>query len=445
MHFYKWLYPGMRVKRWFFLAFLGLVLIITGFTVIVNIGILSKIEDLIVKWVLSISEGRHNLYGLLLVAGGCIFMFFGIRQMLHSMLTTVAPETEGKLVDIVHRKSILKKGPKVVAIGGGTGLPALLRGVKQYTENITAIVTMADDGGSSGRLRDEWGILPPGDIRNCLVALADTEPLMERLFQHRFTDEPGLAGHNFGNLFIATMSAITGDFEEAVRESSKVLAVRGRVLPSTLDEVVLCAKCENGRVIEGESLIPTAGVPIERVYLNPDKAKPVAEAIEAIQEADIIVLGPGSLYTSILPNLLVDGIADSIRKAKGTKIYVCNIMTQPGETDGYTASKHLEALISHAGQGIVDYMVINNDIIPPKLVARYKKEGAEPVIGDIERIVEMGVEPIPLGLLNSGDLVRHDPAELGTAVMEIFLSDKRININGFLKTGLFESQYKMAK
>ena len=286
------------------------------------------------------------------------------------------------------------KGPKIVVVGGGTGLGTILRGLKEITSHLTAIVTVADDGGSSGRLRRELGILPPGDIRNCLVAMADIEPLLERLFQYRFTGSSDLSGHNFGNLFLAAMTDITGDFEEAIKESSKVLAVRGRVLPATLEHVVLKAEMEDGRIITGESEIPKSRVPIKRDFLEPADCKPVNEAIAAIKEADIIILGPGSLYTSIIPNLLVTEIAEAIRNSAAFKVYVCNAMTQAGETDNYSASQHLKAIIDHTGRGLVDFALVNNETISPEILERYSEEGAKQVRVDLDNIASLGVKPL---------------------------------------------------
>jgi len=308
--------------------------------------------------------------------------------------------------------------PKFVCIGGGTGLPNLLRGLKKYSNDITAIVTMADDGGSSGVLRDEMKIPPPGDIRNCLLALADTEPLMERLFQHRFSSG-SLKGHSFGNLFLAAMTEVVGDFELAVKESSKVLAVRGRVLPSTLDDVVLEAEFVDGSVICGESKIPKADRIIDKIRLKPVDAKPLKEAIEAINEADVITLGPGSLYTSIIPNLLVQDIAETIAKSKAKKIYVVNVMTQPGETTGYTASDHVEAIIKHSNPDVIQYVVLNNERVPEELLKKYIADGACQVECDSEKIRQMGYEVVEGAVINHTDVVRHSPEKLAEIIMGI--------------------------
>lgn len=312
------------------------------------------------------------------------------------------------------------KGPKIVVIGGGTGLGTILRGLKEITPHLTAIVTVADDGGSSGRLQKEFGILPPGDIRNCLVAMADIEPLMERLFQYRFTGSSDLTGHNFGNLFLTAMTNITGDFEAAIKESSKVLAVRGQVLPATLEHIVLKAELADGRVVAGESEIPKSRVPIKRVFLEPADCKPVTEAVAALNEADIIILGPGSLYTSVIPNLLVTELAETIRRATAVKVYVCNAMTQAGETDNYSASRHLKAIIDHAGTGLVDVALVNNAIIDAEILERYTEEGAKPVQVDLEAIAGLGVTPLAVPVITKNNYIRHDAAELAHIILGLY-------------------------
>lgn len=313
----------------------------------------------------------------------------------------------------------LEVGPRIVAIGGGTGLSTLLRGLKEYTSNITAIVTVADDGGSSGRLRREMGVLPPGDIRNCLVALADAESLMQQLFQYRFGDDgpPGLAGHNFGNLFIATMSEVTGDFELAIKESSRVLAVRGQVLPSTLSQVVLVAELEDGSSVKGESMISKCFRRIRRIRLEPEDVEPLPEALDAIRAADMIVLGPGSLYTSVLPNIMVKGIRDAIKEVAALKVYVSNVMTQPGETDHFTARDHVSAICEHIGPGVLDYAVVNVGIIPLHLLEKYRLEGAEPVLPDVDAISSMGIRVIEGDFVCQNHVVRHDPLKLAEVIV----------------------------
>ncbi|RBP44762.1 gluconeogenesis factor YvcK family protein [Garciella nitratireducens] len=284
-------------------------------------------------------------------------------------------------------KESKEKGPKLVIIGGGTGSSVLLRGLKKYTSNITAIVTVADDGGGSGKLREDLGMLPPGDIRSCILALADTEPIMEKLLQYRF-QEGSLKGQNFGNLFIAAMNEITGNFEQAVKNISDVLKVKGTVIPVTLENIILIAELENGEFVRGESQIPIVAKEkqqrIKRVFIDPSKVAPHQDAIQAIQEADGIILGPGSLYTSIIPNLLVDGLSDAISKAKGVKFYVSNIMTQPGETDCYTVIDHVKAILNHVKysnrNSMVEYIIANNGSIPEYLLQKYREDGSTMVI-----------------------------------------------------------------
>ena len=315
--------------------------------------------------------------------------------------------------------------PRVVALGGGTGLSTLLRGLKRHTGSITAIVTVTDDGGSSGRLRAEMGVLPPGDIRNCLVALADAEPLMKQLFDYRFNSGGPLSGHNFGNLFIAAMSEIMGDFELAVKESSRVLLVRGEVLPATLDDCILGALLSGGREVLGETSVGTSTSRIDRVFLRPEGPKPLPEALRAISEADAIVLGPGSLYTSVMPNLLVDGMADAIASSKAVKIYVCNVMTEPGETQGYAAQDHLAAIFRHAGPDVVDWIIINDAPISDGMMRKYSYEGAEPVGWDRKVLESMGVRVVEGPVASQTELVRHDPDAIAQEVMALVARKKR--------------------
>jgi uncharacterized cofD-like protein len=325
-------------------------------------------------------------------------------------------------VDILYHRRQIGRGPKIVAIGGGTGLSVLLNGLKEYTSNITAIVTVADDVGSSGRLRQQFDILPPGDIRNCLVALADASALMRDLFQFRFEEGSELAGHSFGNLFITAMTRLTGDFEKAVKETSKVLALRGQVVPSTLNNVLLAAQYQDGSITEGEEKIPQAHKPIRKVFLKPAQPQATPEAIKAIEEAQIIVLGPGSLYTSILPNLLIKEITDTIVASGAIKVYVCNVMTQPGETDGYTASDHARAIINQAHPKVFDYCLVNMGEIPKEILKRYAAEKSYPVASDSEKIKNMGYRLIEDDIVLTDGFIRHDPLKL-TKIIVGFLEE----------------------
>jgi uncharacterized cofD-like protein len=305
---------------------------------------------------------------------------------------------------------------KVVAIGGGTGLASVLRGLKPLSCDITAIVTVADDGGSSGRLRKDIGMLPPGDIRNCLLALAEAEPDMASLFNHRFK-KGGLGGHNFGNLFLAAMTEMTGDFQLAVRTMSRILAVRGKVIPATLSDVTLRAEMEDGSVVLGEYAIPQARKRIRRLSLLPPEPPALDEAVSEILGADVIILGPGSLYTSVIPNLLVPGIREAVYRATAPKLYVCNIMTQPGETDGYTASDHVRAIQCHAGHLVSDVLV-NIEEAPPEIANKYAEEGRYQVRVDAAALSELGYTMIPGNYLSKGDLARHDSAKLAESVIK---------------------------
>jgi uncharacterized cofD-like protein len=312
------------------------------------------------------------------------------------------------------------KQPKIVIIGGGTGLPVLLRGLKEYPVDITAIVTVADDGGSSGRLRDELDIPPPGDIRNVLAALSDVEPLVEELFQHRFQNGNGLSGHSLGNLILAAMTSITGDFVKAIREMSKVLNVRGKVLPAANRSVVLHAEMEDGTIVSGESKIPYSGKRIKKVFLTPEQIEPLPEAIHEIRAADLIVVGPGSLYTSILPNLLVPKIGEEVCKAKAKKIYICNVMTQAGETLNYTASDHVKALYTHMNCAFLDTILVNDENIPYEIQKRYAKELAEPVKYDIENLKQLGLSIIHDNIISYEDnVIRHDTKKVAALLVSL--------------------------
>ena len=409
MRILKWLYPGMRVKRWIILSTLGIILVVLG-----------TID--------SVNEFKNQsipLIGILLVICGIILIFTGIKKMVKSFVGIFMPvHKEKELVDLVYKKRQLSRGPKIVVIGGGTGLSVLLHGLKDYTSNLTAIVTVSDDGGSSGRLRQQFNILPPGDIRNCLVALADAEPLMRDLFQFRFQEGTELAGHNFGNLFITAMTQLIGDFDKAIKESSKVLAIRGQVIPSTLKRVILMAKHVNGAKTYGETKISKSTSPIERVHLMPENCLPTDDALDAIADAEAIILGPGSLYTSVLPNLLVKNIPDAIAASGAVKIYICNVMTQSGETDSFTAYDHVKAINDHTGKNIIDYCIVNKGVVPSRFLEKYKKENAVPVMPDIDRIRAEGIEVLADNVINTQDHVRHDAEKIAKNIVNLILELK---------------------
>jgi uncharacterized cofD-like protein len=367
-----------------------------------------------------------RVVGIIYMFLGIVIIGFGLKRILRTFINVLLPQGGDGLVDIVYQKKYLEKGYRAVAIGGGTGLSTLLQGLKEYTSNITAIVTVADEGGSSGKLRREFDVLPPGDIRNCLVALADTEPLMSELFQYRFDENSAFSGHSFGNIFILAMSKVTKDFEEAVKQSSKILAIRGLVVPSTLNKVRLLAELEDGTTTVGESHITERKnlSPIKRLSLQPAYCEPTKSSLEAIGNADAIILGPGSLYTSILPNLLIDSISQAIDNSPAIRIYVCNVMTQPGETDTYKASDHLKAIYKNTKLKKIDYCVVNNANIPQELKERYARQRAYPVIGDIGSIRELGATAIEDNLITvkkiaDKEYIRHNPRRLAKIILDI--------------------------
>ncbi len=404
---FKWLYPGMKVKRWLLTSLLGVAIVGGG-------AVLTAEPYAFV-----------SIIGIVWILCGMVLIVMGMGKMIVSLLTLFLPKGERDLVNILYQKRYLERGPKIVVIGGGHGLSHLIFGLKEYTANITAIVTVADSGGSSGRLREEFNIVAPGDIRNCLVALADAPALMGDLFQFRFSKDSELKGHNFGNLFLTAMVQLTGgDFERAVKETSKVLAIRGKVVPSTVSNVHLAAEYMDGTITEGEAKIPNPHSRVKRIYLTGQKAYPTQDALDAIQEADVIILGPGSLYTSVIPNLIVPGMSEAIAKSQAFKIYLCNIMTQHGETDNYSASEHVRALIEHSHRDVVDACLINIAEAPPEALNRYKEEVSFPVKADGEAIREMGYKVMATDLLGVTDYVRHDSRKLNQALIKLIESHR---------------------
>jgi uncharacterized cofD-like protein len=360
--------------------------------------------------------------GPLVLLLGVLLLLWGQSRTVGSITEVLRPQgDEEELIDVLLAHRRLYRGPKIVVIGGGTGLSTLLRGLKTYSANITAIVTVADDGGSSGRLRQEFGVLPPGDIRNCLAALADEEKLLTELFQYRFRAGDGLTGHSFGNLFLTAMTDITGDLERAVAASSKVLAVRGQVLPATLSDVRLWAEMADGRRIEGESSIPKAGGKIIKIGCIPENPPALPAAIKAIKDADYIIIGPGSLYTSLIPNLLVPEIADAIAATKIPRIYICNIMTQPGETEGYTVAEHIQAIDKAAGdRKLFDAVLVHRKTPSAQALIRYAQQNSHPVFLDREAVTQLGRRLVPANVLHEDEtgFVRHDPRKLAKVLLK---------------------------
>ena len=327
---------------------------------------------------------------------------------------------------VVRRVRKVSRDPlRIVAIGGGTGLSVLLHGLKPYTGpggvglDITAVVTVTDDGGSSGRLRRDFAVLPPGDIRSCMVAMSEDEALLSKLFQYRFSSGRGLKGHSFGNLFLTALTDLTGDFAKAVQLSSEVLASCGRIFPSTAANVILEALLTDGRVVSGESRISKSKVPIQRIRTVPPHCEPIDDTLAAIESADLITLGPGSLFTSVIPNLLVRGIPDAIAKSRAIKAYFVNLMWQPGETMNFRASDHVAAIHAHAGRPILDYAMVNTRPITAPLKRRYATQNAQPVENDIERMAQLGVKAVGQKLACEGEKVRHDPAAIAEIALRL--------------------------
>ncbi|MBD0264683.1 MAG: YvcK family protein, partial [Tolypothrix sp. Co-bin9] len=419
---FKWLSPGISVKRWLLISVAGVVL--------ASLGLAIWIKLTPIFWVLEFLRGilgvitnilPNYISGPLVILFGLLLLLWGQTRTVGSITKVLRPQgqSEEELIDVLLAHRRLYRGPKIVVIGGGTGLSTLLRGLKTYSANITAIVTVADDGGSSGRLRQEFGVLPPGDIRNCLAALADEEKLLTELFQYRFKAGDGLMGHSFGNLFLTAMSDITGDLEQAVAASSKVLAVRGQVLPATLSDVRLWAELVDGRRIEGESSISEAGGSIVKIGCIPANPPALPAAIKAINEADYIIIGPGSLYTSLIPNLLVPQIADAIAASVAPRIYVCNIMTQPGETQGYTVSDHIRAIDAACGRQLFDAVLVHKKSPSAHSLIRYAQQNSHPVFLDREAVSNLGRRIVLANILFEDDIgcVRHNPQRLARVLL----------------------------
>jgi uncharacterized cofD-like protein len=412
MELLKWLYPGMHVKRWILLFLAGITALGLGVAyVLVDIYRQQPFPPAVYYLTLQFIPRLGR--ALLLGAIGLTLTVAGLVGLNRSLLSAFPQTQQERLVDAVYRRRTRRRGPKIAAIGGGTGLSTLLRGLKEFTDHLTGIVTVADDGGSSGRLRRELGVLPPGDFRQCIAALADAEPLMSQLMQYRFGNGD-LGGHSFGNLFLVAMSEISGSFEEGLRQSSRVLAVRGRVVPSTLENVTLCAELANQAVVHGESQVPYGGAAVRRVFLEPADARAYPEAVSAILDADLIVIGPGSLYTSVMPNLLVREIREALGAARAPVVYVCNVATQPGETDGYGVAGHVQALISHVGPDLID-VVLADGGPPPMFPPAW---GVAPVWTDDDHVA--GIPVVHEDLRSSQRPTRHDPAKLAQAIITLY-------------------------
>ncbi|MGK7951320.1 MAG: uridine diphosphate-N-acetylglucosamine-binding protein YvcK [Xenococcaceae cyanobacterium] len=418
---FKWLSPGLFVKRWLFISVAGLFLTTLGGAIWVKLTPVYRLLELISQILETIAKVIPNyISGPLTLLIGLFLVFWGQSRTVGSITSALRPDQDEELVDMLLAHRRLSKGPKIVVVGGGTGLSNLLRGLKKYSNNITAIVTVADDGGSSGRLRREIGVLPPGDIRNCLSALADEEKLLTELFQYRFEAGDGLVGHSFGNLFLTALSEITGDLEQAVNASSHVLAIRGKVLPATLTDVSLWAELEDGRIIQGESKIPEARGRIRHFGCIPANPPALPSTIRAIKEADYIIIGPGSLYTSIIPNFLVPEIREAIAKVSVPRIYVCNIMTQLGETEGYTVADHIRAIDNICGYKMFDAVLAHRKSPSPKSLQKYARENSHPVFLDREDVAQLGRRIVLANVMDEDPetgYVRHDPYQLARVLL----------------------------
>ncbi|HCW74422.1 MAG TPA: hypothetical protein DHM90_12225 [Clostridiaceae bacterium] len=418
-----WMNMGYGIKRWFGLGIVGL-----------SVIIFALIELMFQRF-----GGRaYNYYYIYLMILGVSVLYVSIAELIKSFMTLAKDGLidfnmdSREIGSLIHEKKLLVQGPKVVILGGGTGLSTILKGLKNYTNNITAVVTVADDGGGSGVLREDLGILPPGDIRNCLVALANTEPLMEELMQYRFKDG-SLKGQSFGNLFLAAMNGVSDNFEDAVQKMANVLAITGKVLPVTLDNIKINAILDNGQLVVGESHIPdvsiSEGAKIRKLYVTPENAQCLPDVREEILNADAIILGPGSLYTSIIPNLIIKGVPEAIKESRASKIYICNVMTQPGETDGFKVSDHIRAIYEHGDIGKIDYVFANTMCIRNEhLRKKYHDMKQFEVIVDDEKLQHEDFELILGDFIKPRETsVRHDADKLSKRLMEIILKETLVN------------------
>lgn len=430
----QWLYPGLNIKRWLLLFSLGLMVVAFGVALIMNYQVFGQVEEEILR-LLYVFTGTYDYAflataGIGLIVAGIIVMLYALRKLVKRFFALVAPDEEEVSKQIASRIE-LSRGVRIVAIGGGHGLSMLLRGLKQKTSNISAIVTVADDGGSSGRLREEMDIIAPGDLRNCLVALADKDTALEQLFQYRFGGEGELSGHSLGNLFLAALIKEFGSAQNALEAASTVLNIRGKVMPATAERIRLLAKMSDGKEIEGESEIAAYGesrkAKILHMSMIPAAPIAVGDALEAIRHADLITLGPGSLYTSVLPDLLVPEILQAIKESNAPCLYICNIMTQPGETGGYTVSDHVKALIEHVGKNVIDYVLVNNARPTREILKKYEEAGEFPVKIDAKQVEETGVIMIKSNLLGE---------ERGASHNSLILAENIIRISNLLKTNI---------
>ena len=406
----RWLTPGLQIKRWLLLLMASELVLVLGVAyALKEVYQTIRLPGIFFYITLQFWPywARATIFGIV----GVGLLVISYLKLTQSVLGPFLPgNSTSSVVEVIHAFRLRGRGPRIVAIGGGTGLSSLLRGLKTYTSNLSVIVTVADDGGSSGRLRDEYRVLPPGDFRQCLIALADAEPLMKQLFDHRFK-EGSLDGHAFGNLFIMAMADVTGNFEQALRESGKVLAVKGTIVPSTLQDVTLVASINGGSVV-GESKIPKQNGPISHVFLKPDGVQVNPEAAQAILSAELIIVGPGSLYTSILPNLLVEGMVEAIKASPALKLYICNVAAQPGETEGYNVDDYLRVIREHVGANLFDFVLVNSN------TTHSPTGGQAPVIfRPVDTAKHPEVRFIASDVVNVRIPSHHDPDKLARTIM----------------------------
>ena len=429
----RWLLPGLVVKRWMITSGFGLLIALIGATIWAELRPIYWVVETLF-WFLGVITVflPISITGPLVFFLGISLLIWGQGRSFDSIRKALGTKKDTVLVDALRAKSKLNKGPRIVAIGGGTGLSSLLKGLKRYSSRITAIVTVADDGGSSGILRREMGVQPPGDIRNCLAALATEEPLLTSLFQYRFSSGSGLEGHSFGNLFLSALTSITGSLETAITASSRILSVQGQVVPATNVDVRLWAELENGDRIDGESAIGRAQRPIVRIGCYPEHPPALPSALDAIKDAELILIGPGSLYTSLLPNFLVPEIVEAIQRSKAPKLYICNLMTQPGETDGLDVSGHVRAIEAQlASRGITkrifNSILAQSELSDSPLIKHYKSQGAEPVACNRKELSQQGYKVFQASLegFKATPTLRHDPKSLAIAIMSFYKRSKK--------------------
>lgn len=422
-YLFQWFTLGLSIKRWLIVNFVGIFLISWGFNNLTELLIVDDPTTAIAQLLNATTDfGTSYTKIAIAIALGIGLSCWGQMSFVSSITQPLQSANSPALIEKILASHLLDRGSKIVAVGGGTGLSNLLRGLKHHSNNLTAVVTVADDGGSSGRLREELGVLPPGDIRNCLTALTQEESLLSKLFDYRFGAGEGLKGHSFGNLFLTAMSEVTGNLETAIAASSKILGVQGQVLPATLNNVSLWAELDRGQIVTGESKIVATEGKIHKIGCFPTHPQAVPAVIRAIESADCIVLGPGSLYTSIIPNLLVPEIREAIAKAKVPRIYVCNIMTQPGETDGYTVVDHIQAIDRACGQPLFDAILVNSRVPSPEAIYKYAQEGSHPVILDQERVSAMNRQVILADVLDENfqtRYIRHHAPKLAQVLADV--------------------------